>query len=83
MTCESREPGHPGRKDKEVKNMQVAVVRIDSKFRVIIPKRIRVSAGIDEKTNFFIYASCWIANPISQVMLAAEAPKKCKSGSSI
>jgi bifunctional DNA-binding transcriptional regulator/antitoxin component of YhaV-PrlF toxin-antitoxin module len=36
--------------------MDMCVVRMDTKFRVVIPKRIRSRAGIDKKANFFIYA---------------------------
>jgi len=35
--------------------MEMAMVRMDNKFRVVIPKRLRESIGIFEKTCLFIY----------------------------
>jgi len=36
--------------------METALVRVDSKFRIVIPKRLRKSVGVLEKTNMYIYA---------------------------
>lgn len=35
--------------------MEMAMARLDSKGRVVIPKRLRDSVGISEKTAVFIY----------------------------
>ena len=35
--------------------MEMALARLDSKGRVVIPKRLRDSVGISEKTAVFIY----------------------------
>ncbi len=35
--------------------MEMAMVRMDNKFRVVIPKRLRESIGIFKKTSLFVY----------------------------
>jgi len=35
--------------------MEMAMVRMDNKFRVVIPKRLRESIGIFERTSLFVY----------------------------
>ena len=35
--------------------MEIAMVRLDGKGRIVIPKRLRESVGISEKTAVFIY----------------------------
>ena len=35
--------------------MEMAMARLDDKGRVVIPKRLRDSVGISEKTAVFIY----------------------------
>jgi AbrB family looped-hinge helix DNA binding protein len=37
------------------RKMEMALVRIDDKFRVVIPKKLRESAGISEKSSMFLY----------------------------
>ena len=38
-------------------HVEVAVVKMDGKFRVVIPKRLRERAGISGETNLFVCAS--------------------------
>jgi len=46
--------GASGDKDGRRK-MEMALVRMDDKFRVVIPKKLRESAGISEKSSMFLY----------------------------
>jgi bifunctional DNA-binding transcriptional regulator/antitoxin component of YhaV-PrlF toxin-antitoxin module len=35
--------------------MEMALVRMDNKFRVVIPKKLRESIGIFKRTSLFVY----------------------------
>ncbi len=35
--------------------MEMAMVRMDNKFRLVIPKRLRESIGIIKNTSLFVY----------------------------
>ena len=37
--------------------MEMSIVRMDDKFRVVIPKRLRECIGIFEKTCLYLYAN--------------------------
>ena len=42
-------------RSKEVITMEMAMVRIDDKGRVIIPKRLRENVGLDNRDYCYIY----------------------------
>lgn len=35
--------------------MEIAMTRMDDKFRILLPKRLRESSGIKESTNLLVY----------------------------